>query len=167
MRQWFAIYCRPRQEARALENLQRQGYNAFHPKLRILRQRPGGLTPVVESLFPRYLFIQLDDVADNWAPIRSTRGVVELVRSAGKPLPVPQQVIDAIQARHYGSNDYLDMIGDSDYRSGEKLQITDGPFAGNSAEFYARKGEDRVLVLLNVMHSTQKIELPARAIARY
>lgn len=167
MRQWFAIYCRPRQEARALENLQRQGYNAFYPKLRILRQRQGGLSPVVESLFPRYLFIQLDDVADNWAPIRSTRGVVELVRCAGRPLPVPESIISDIKARQVEGNDYLDLVGGSDFRSGEKLQITDGPFAGNSAEFYSRKGEDRVLVLLNVMHSTQTIELPARAIARY
>ena len=167
MRQWFAIYCRPRQEVRALENLQRQGFTAFHPKLRILRQRQGGLAPVIESLFPRYLFIQLDDVTDNWAPIRSTRGVVELVRSAGQPLPVCESIIIDIKSRQAEGSDYIDLVGGSDFRSGEKIQITAGPFAGNSAEFYARKGADRVLVLLQIMHSPQTVQLPARAIARF
>lgn len=33
----------------------------------------------MESLFPGYLFIQLDQLNDNWHPIRSTRGVNQLV----------------------------------------------------------------------------------------
>lgn len=165
MRQWFAIYCRPRQELRALENLQRQGYTVFYPRMRILRQRQAGLVPVVESLFPRYIFILLDNINDNWAPIRSTRGVVELVRSAGSPLPVPEDVVSELSARHQGQG-YIDLTGGSDLVPGEKLQITSGPFAGNSAEFFSRKAEDRVIVLLNIMHSLQAIELPARAVAR-
>ena len=166
MRQWFAIYCRPRQEARALENLQRQGYTVFYPQMRILRQRQAGLVPVIESLFPRYIFILLDNISDNWAPIRSTRGVVELVRSAGRPLPVPDSVITELSSRQKDGHNYLDLVDRSDVVPGEKLQITRGPFAGNFAEFYSRKAEDRVIVLLNIMHSTQVIELPARDVAR-
>lgn len=166
MRQWFAIYCRPRQELRALENLQRQGYTVFHPRLRILRQRQAGLVPVVESLFPRYLFILLDDGGDNWAPIRSTRGVVELVRSAGRPLAVPDSIIEELSSRQVSGQGYIDLVGGSDLVPGEKLRITSGPFAGNPAEFYARKADDRVVVLLNIMHTAQAIELPARAVAR-
>ena len=167
MRQWYAIYCRPRQEARALENLQRQGYSVFLPKLKILRQRRAGLLPVVECLFPRYLFIQLDSFDDNWAPIRSTRGVVEIVRSAGRPLPVPESVMAGLLSSEVNGQVLIDCTNDSDWVRGEKLEITDGPFAGNPAEFLSRKSEDRVIVLLNIMHSQQAVELPAQAVARY
>lgn len=166
MRHWFAIYCRPRQELRALENLQWQGYNAFYPRLRILRQRKDGLTPVIESLFPRYLFIQLDDVVDNWAPIRSTRGVVEIVRSAGRPLPVPENVIAQIWVNLSEEFHCLDLTGNSDFQPGEQVTIVGSPLRGNCAEFCARKGADRVVVLLKVMHSEQKVVLPASAISR-
>ncbi|HCS29508.1 MAG TPA: transcription/translation regulatory transformer protein RfaH [Spongiibacteraceae bacterium] len=166
MRQWFAIYCRPRQELRALENLQRQGYSVFFPQMRLLRQRRAGLVPVIESLFPRYIFILLDNINDNWAPIRSTRGVVELVKSAGRPLAVPDAVIEELSSRQVVGLDYIDLVGSSDLVPGEEVHITSGPFAGNPAEFYARKADDRVVVLLNIMHSKQTIELPARAVAR-
>ena len=36
--------------------------------------------PVVEPVFPRYLFVRLDFGVTNLAPIRSTLGVSDLVR---------------------------------------------------------------------------------------
>ncbi|HSA40732.1 MAG TPA: transcription termination/antitermination NusG family protein, partial [Mycobacterium sp.] len=52
----------------------------------------GRIQKVEESLFPGYLFIQLD-AQSNWAPLRSTRGVSRLVVFSGYPLPVPAGLI--------------------------------------------------------------------------
>ncbi len=76
LKHWYTIQCKPREEARAEANLDRQGYRTFRPLIRQPIGRGGCRTAVTESLFPRYLFAQLCDVAENWAPIRSTRGVL-------------------------------------------------------------------------------------------
>ena len=61
MHHWYVIQTKPRQESVAIENLERQGYAAYCPKMaqakrRRQRQR---WQKVIEPLFPRYLFVQL------------------------------------------------------------------------------------------------------------
>ena len=49
------------------------------PWLEVEKIRGGRITKVIEPMFSRYLFIQLDQVTTNWGPIRSTLGVSKLV----------------------------------------------------------------------------------------
>ncbi|NDC62375.1 MAG: transcriptional activator RfaH, partial [Betaproteobacteria bacterium] len=72
---WYAVHSRPKQEQRALENLQNQGYEAWLPMITLEKLRRGRVTEVVEPMFSRYLFIRLDMEHTNWTPIRSTLGV--------------------------------------------------------------------------------------------
>lgn len=76
---WYLIQCKPRQDSRAEENLTRQDFKCYRPTHRVERVQRGRRTTSMESLFPGYLFIQLDQLNDNWHPIRSTRGVNQLV----------------------------------------------------------------------------------------
>jgi transcription antitermination factor NusG len=79
---WYPIHTKPRQERRALDNLQHRGYPCYLPMFPVQKIRRAKLTTVEESLFPRYLFIQLDigPKGLDWGPIRSTMGVSRLVR---------------------------------------------------------------------------------------
>ena len=52
-----------------------------------------------EPLFPRYLFIHAAPDTQNLAAVRSTRGVVGLVRSGYELVKVPDGVIAALRAR--------------------------------------------------------------------
>jgi len=45
------------------------------------------------------LFIRLDHIHDNWAPIRSTRGVIQVVRFNEFPLPVADEIVEQIRRR--------------------------------------------------------------------
>jgi transcriptional antiterminator RfaH len=73
MKRWYAVYCKPREDDRAERHFDRQQFEVFRPKHRVRRKQQGRMTTLVESLFPRYLFIHIDDIAQNRAPIRSTR----------------------------------------------------------------------------------------------
>ena len=73
----------------------RQGFHVYLPRIQVRRHRRGQWIDAVESLFPRYLFIRIDPHRSNIAPVRSTRGVVGLVRFGGQPAVVPDEVIDA------------------------------------------------------------------------
>ncbi len=158
MKRWYAVYCKPQQDARAEEHLRNQSYEVFRPKARIRRRFGGRFRQVIESTFPRYLFIRLDSTNEDWAPIRSTRGVINLVRWGNHIPYVPDSVIDAIQTRS-GNADTIDLVAE-DYRPNERLRISVGPLAGYEGLFDSRSGEDRVIVLLDIMHRTQRLELP-------
>ena len=102
---WYLIHTKPRQEALALTNLSRQGFECYMPMLRLekIRQRKTAL--VAEAMFPRYLFIRLDTSGSgqSWSPIRSTLGVNQLVRFGGQPAKVDGQLIDLIRSREQGT----------------------------------------------------------------
>src|SRR5690349_22309924 len=96
---WYLIHCKPREEKRALENLERQQFECFYPVRTRERLREGRLYRTCEALFPGYLFIHLDRLHDNWYPIRSTRGVSQIVRFNEYPLPVRDALIEDMRNR--------------------------------------------------------------------
>lgn len=164
MKNWYAVYCKPKDDERAELHLARQDFEVFRPKHRVRRKRRGQMTTIVESLFPRYLFIHLDDIAENWAPIRSTRGVAGLVRWGDTIPALPAPVINCLLEN-------VDEVGciptpPADYKPGDKLLIKSGPFAGHEGLFYARRSEDRVLLLLEVMGQQQKVPFEEASVER-
>ncbi len=90
---WYLIYTKPRQERYARENLERQGYEVYLPLMKDRRRRKGRYVEIVDALFPRYLFIHLDQDTDNWSPIRSTFGVSGLVYFGFKPARVASDFV--------------------------------------------------------------------------
>lgn len=157
-RSWFLLTSKPQKDDLAELHLRNQGYEVYRPLAQRLRQRRGKMIATIESLFPRYLFIHLDSgVHDNWAPIRSTKGVQGFVRFGSDPAPVPLNLITSLQAQE-------SMLGaraiDLDrYHHGDKVQITQGPFHGLEAIFQKYDGEERVIVLLNILHKQTKLAL--------
>ena len=96
---WYAVCCKPRQEAVAEENLLRQGFQVYLPRIRMRQRRRGQWIDAVEVLFPRYIFIRVDTLRRSTAAVRSTRGAVGLVRFGGQPAVVPDAVMDALRQR--------------------------------------------------------------------
>ena len=72
MKNWYLIQTKPKQEKMASQNLINQNFEIYYPKTQIKNK--------VVALFPRYIFIQLDDQNQNLSPIRSTKGVANFVR---------------------------------------------------------------------------------------
>lgn len=155
---WFAIFCKPRQEGVAEENLLRQGFHVYLPRIRIRRRRSGQWLDTVETLFPRYVFIRIDPLRRGTACVRSTRGVVDLVRFGGQPAVVPDAVMDAIHERE-DSISGLHQDAGPIFRSGEQVRLVDGPLAGLEAIFAQHDSAERVIVLLELMGKTNEIRV--------
>lgn len=161
---WYVIQCKGGESFRASEHLDNQGYEVFHPVLEVQKRRRGKLAWVAEPLFPHYLFIRLDRMASNWRPIRSTRGVLRLVSFGQEPVAVQDELVETLRDR---------MAADSSrgranvyYRQGDIVEITDGPFRALQAVFEAQKGEERAIVLLNLLQQTQRLELPVESLRK-
>jgi transcriptional antiterminator RfaH len=161
MSNWYTVYCKPQQDARAEEHLRNQSYEVFRPLVRVRRRYGVRIRQAVESMFPRYLFIQLNDVSE-WAPIRSTRGVAGLLRWGAYTPRVPEPVI--LDLRQRTDVDHCIELETDDFQPNDRIRITDGPFTGYEALFDSRSGEERVSVLLEIMQRTQRLMLPEQAI---
>lgn len=158
-RRWYVLQCKPRECERAVEQLANQGYQGFVPTLKREALRRGKRTVVVEPLFPHYVFVQLCAQHDNWAPIRSTRGVAKVLRFGDLPLAVPDAIVEALQAREAGQDagsENPTML----FGIGQAVQINEGPLAGLDAVVAARDGTERVVLLLKLLHQEQRVSVP-------
>lgn len=158
MGEWYVVRTKPRQEQIAQENLVRQGYQCFCPRIAQWRKRFGKRQLCIEAFFPGYLFIQLDLGLTNTAPIRSSRGVNSLVSFGSRIMPVPQDLIETMRQRM--TDDGLVEKGESDYKYGQEVRVEEGPMVGLDAIFQTKRGEDRAVLLLNILGGKRRVELP-------
>lgn len=158
MPQWYAIHTKPRQEKKALTHLARQGFECHLAMARERRLVRGRYTQVTVPLFPNYLFAHLSMGDDNVAPIRSTQGVIGFTRFGLHIPPLPEGFVESLQAHDPDACGIP--IGATDWQPGQKLRVTDGPFAGLEAVFAARDGAERVFVLLNMLGGEQRLAIP-------
>lgn len=149
---WFLIQSKPRNEARALENLLRQGYETYLPIIEVERLQRGKLLKKREPLFPRYLFLHLEEGTDNWGPIRSTLGVAGMVRFGETYASISNTVIEAIRERTHTMRRPL-------YQAGDAVQIVAGPLLGLEGVFNIADGEERSFVLLEFMQKQQSVSI--------
>jgi transcriptional antiterminator RfaH len=146
MKKWYLLYTKPRQEKLALQHLQNQAYEAYLPLVQVEKIGQGVRGLVEEALFPRYLFIQLDEVgSQSWAPVRSTVGVSQLVKFGHRFAEVSQDLVAWVQ-------DYAKVMKLSpELSQGDVVTITEGPFRGMDAIFKTYDGEKRAILLLNLL----------------
>jgi transcriptional antiterminator RfaH len=155
-REWYLLTSKPHKDQMAEENLRNQDYEVYRPLAKRLHKYRNKMIVRTESLFPRYMFVHLDSgIEDNWAPIRSTFGVGAFVRFGRESLPprVPDDLILTLKAKE-------DTLGEraidlDRFHKGDKVVITDGPFKGLEAIFDKYDGEQRSIILLNLL-SNQK-----------
>jgi transcriptional antiterminator RfaH len=149
---WYVVHAKPREERRALEHLERQGYECFFPELSSERRRSGRLVCVPQPLFPRYLFIRLDDYSSNWMSIRSTRGVSRLVQFGDRFPYLHDQSVQAMRAAQH--------IARPMFAPGDALTIAGGPFRGLDSIYLEPDGETRVIALMTLLGQEQRLSIP-------
>jgi len=158
---WFVIQTKPKQEFRALENLQNQGFEVYLPIHNVEKLRRSQIQVKQEPLFSRYLFIRLDQILSNWGVIRSTRGVSQLLRFGidAQPSVVDDQVILFLRTKLADLEPTKTLFVDQ-----ELVQVKAGPFTGLEG-FYQKliqtsSGETRALLLIEVLGKQQRIAIP-------
>jgi transcriptional antiterminator RfaH len=160
---WYLVFTKPRQEQKADHHLREQAFETYLPYCRAQRVRGGRRVAVSEPLFPGYLFIRLDTCSDNWAPIRSTPGVSRLVRFGPAPAPVPDACVALL--RQHEDESGLHAIGSAPLNKGDKVHVLSGPFAGLEAVYLEPRGQDRAMILLNVLGGLKPVEMRQERIA--
>mgnify|MGYP000167714952 CR=1 FL=1 len=154
---WYLVQCKPRQDARAQDNLLRQGYECVRPMCVRQEVIKGSMQSLSESLFPGYLFINLP-YDTSWAPLRSTRGVARIVSFGGKPLAVRASLVAELKSR------VIDTTA-APLKAGVTVKFQHEEYADLDAVFLGKDGEERVILLINILNRQQQVSVPLASIA--
>jgi len=149
---WLLLQVKPRQEMRALENLERQQGECYCPLIHVEKLSRGKRIHVEEALFPGYVFINFDPQKSNltYTAIRSSRGVSKIVRFGEEPAKVPESLILQIKDCEKLSLPLSNALNLP--QKGDRVIIVEGPFKGLQAVYSQTDGQQRSIVLISLLH---------------
>jgi transcriptional antiterminator RfaH len=159
---WGVVNTQPRRERIALENLARQAFKAWCPLVRRRVRHARGVHEVLRPLFPGYLFVHLSPQTPCWRPIMSTSGVRMLVRFGEQPAFIADDFIQELRSHEIDG----EIVRPADaFTVGQRVHVADGPFGGLVGTVFDVDDKDRLVVLMNVLSRTVKVQVAAGMVA--
>jgi transcriptional antiterminator RfaH len=149
---WLLLQVKPRQELRALENLERQKGECYCPQIQVEKLSRGKRIKAKKPLFPGYLFInaQTEQNGLTYTSIRSSRGVSKIVGFGLEPIKIPGALIEEIKLRE--GADLTSINAEGLPQAGDQVDILDGAFKGLQAIYSQTDGQERSIVFINLLH---------------
>jgi transcriptional antiterminator RfaH len=155
---WYVIRSKPRAESIAQAQLERQGFRAYFPRVLQPTRVRGRWMDRIEPLFPRYLFLHLVSGGRSLAPVRSTVGVSEIVRFGAEYATVPNRIVQQLM-NQADTETGVHELRQPLFTRGTHVRIAEGPFNGLEGIFECQEGEERVLILLEVLGRQTRVSL--------
>lgn len=158
MKNWFAIYTKPRWEKKVHASLQQKGMESYCPMNRVMRQWSDRKKRVELPLFPSYVFVKI--TADEQTELRMTPGVVNFVYWLGKPAVISDKEMESFQNFVAGHEDIK--VEALQYREGDSLDIDSGVFKGQKA-IITRVNKHRLELVLETLQAKLVVTYPGSA----
>lgn len=151
---WFALQVVPKHEKSVNKILEYKGYDHFLPTYHVRRKWSDRIRVVEEPLFPGYVFCRAQ--RNLMEIVRSSPGIIRIVGFGGRPHPVPDKEIEALQQivcgkREYSAVSYLSV--------GQKVQVISGPLTGITGIITQFKNRDRLVISLDVIMKSVSVEI--------
>ena len=151
---WFAVQVVPRHENKVASLLDYKGYQRFVPTYRSSRQWCDRKKVLELPLFPGYVFCRIvHGIAAGL--VLTTPGVIRVVGFGGKPYPIPDHEIDAIQRVALSS----DAVPVPYLKVGRRVQISNGPLSGVTGILTQVKNHHRLVVSVDLIMNSVSIDV--------
>ena len=157
---WYVVQTQVNGEAKAAENLGRQGYQTYLPRYLKRRRHARKVDFTAKPLFPRYMFVAIDIATQRWRSVQSTVGVSRLVTNGDSPAMVPEGVVGALRARE-DAKGLVTMDAKPAFAPGDKVRVLAGAFMDNAGLFSGTADRDRVSILLDMLGRKVRVWLDA------
>jgi transcriptional antiterminator RfaH len=157
---WYLVQTQLNGEAKATQNLLRQGYDIYLPRFLKRRRHARKVDFVARPLFPRYVFVAIDMTTQRWRSIQSTFGVSRLVCNGDNPALVPEGVVPALRARE-DDKGFVKMDARPAFAPGDKVRVLAGAFMDSAGLFTGLADHDRVSILLDMLGRKVRVLLDA------
>ena len=145
---WFAVQTIAGKEDFAILHLERQGFEAFCPKLPKVNKRRRGSSSGRKPLFKGYCFVKFDPDRDRWRSINGTLGVSKLVMFGDRPASLPEGIVERLIDL---SGTHGSVMFDDALEPGDRVAVHGGPFDEWIGDVLRTRDCDRVIVLFDMM----------------
>lgn len=131
---WFAVHCYSGQENKVKTNLEQRietmGMAGKILKIIVptedeIEVRDGKRKTVKRQVYPGYVLVQMHMSEESWFVVRNTPGVTRFVGMGNRPQPLSQAEVNVLLGRMEAEAPKIKV----NFRAGQKVRITDGPFA--------------------------------------
>jgi len=161
---WYVVQTQVNGEAKAAQNLLRQGYEIYLPRYLKRRRHARKVDFVAKPLFPRYVFVAIDIATQRWRSIQSTQGVSRLVCNGEEPAAVPDGVLGALRARE-DARGFVSTEAGPGFALGDKVRVLAGAFMDSAGLFDGMGDHDRVAILLDMLGRKVRVHLDVDLVA--
>jgi transcriptional antiterminator RfaH len=153
---WWVAKTKTHQEFKAEKNLSQQGFITFCPIYKKEIKRGNQFQIKLQPLFTGYLFIHANGFAQkNIHLIRSTIGLISLLKIDESILYVPPQIIHKLKSNHEQKNNPANAY----FKPGSSVKIINGIYKGIEAIYETDNGADRAIILLSLIQKQTKLSL--------
>ncbi len=156
-RNWFAVYTKSRYEKKVEIELTEQGYIAYLPLIKTLRQWSDRKKMVEVPLISSYVFVNV--TLKESLEIMDIAGVVGYVKFEGKPARIRDSHIETLRKAIEG--DMSIEISHEEIKPGQKVRIINGPLKGSEGEYFETKRKHNFIINMSNIGFSLKVEVNA------
>ncbi|QYJ88714.1 transcription/translation regulatory transformer protein RfaH [Shewanella halotolerans] len=172
MKSWYLVYCKPRSETRAQQNLALQQIETYLPTLPQQITKSGKTSVKRQPLFPCYLFIYFDPLEISVSKIHSTRGVSRIIGCREEMTAIDDAIVHSIKMREakllnalqLPSDDLLSGNAEPRLSVGDKVKFVEGPFKELEGIFEEQSGDKRCHILFEIMGQQKRVSVSRASI---
>ncbi|MFQ5692671.1 MAG: transcription termination/antitermination protein NusG, partial [Nitrospinota bacterium] len=156
---WYALRTRSRHEKFTTTHLKHAGFRVFLPLVTRVRQWKDRRVHVDFPLFPGYCFVRCEET--EFRQLRSTPGAVGLVGTAGTPVPVPDEQVEAVWKLVSSTLPY-DPV--PTLEPGMRVRVTRGPLADVEGILIRKEPRARLVIAIDLLHQGAALDIDAHDI---
>lgn len=160
---WYVANTHINGEAVAADHLQRQGFSVYLPMYKKLRSHARRKEWLSRPLFPRYLFVGVNEANQRWQAIKSTIGISQLVSFGGEPAPVCDSILDDLRARE-DETGMVALASASAFQKGDPVKFMNGALSNQIGLFDCIDDKMRVTVLLDLLGRKLRVCAPIETV---
>ena len=166
LREWFAVRVKPRQEEIARLHFLRQGFTVYLPQTVKTVRHARREKEVLRPFFSGYLFLYLAPEERNWTAIGSTIGAIGPVCFGNQYPAVPDWMIEELKGREDADGRISTLEYDRAFlKPGSKVKVGPEDYEGLDGVFKEMRGQDRAVVLLEMLSRQVAAIVPLAALS--
>jgi transcriptional antiterminator NusG len=154
---WYATYTRSKHEQKVNDRLEKKNIETFLPLIERWSRRKDRRKKIHLPLFPGYLFVRTEMDVHTHLEILKTDSVVRVLCYNGKPAPIPDEQIHAIQVLVKNG------MAVSPYpylKEGMRVRVVNGPLIGVEGILLKTKPNKHRLVLsVDLLQESVSVEI--------
>jgi transcription termination/antitermination protein NusG len=153
---WYVLHTKSRHEKVVTDGLLKKSIEVYLPLVTVRSRRKDRRVMIRVPLFPGYIFVKTDLHPNSHLEVVKTVGAVRLIGNNQGPVPVPDETVNSLQIM-VESNQAV-TTGNL-LKSGDRVMVVYGPFAGVVGTFVRYGGKGRVIVNIEALGQYAGVEV--------